>query len=552
MFLPVYSLSLTAETLGGDFIADWSTRLLAATATRGEHGFEALQLFVTLTLHEARRQFALIRSGAAAIVSCGFKTIWEGRIEDATITSNGLRIVAFGFWRVFADLPLFEFFVSNSVAVWDETTNDERAARTPELFDIDTNNRLHIMPHADEPFVNGDSAGLYFAIPDKGNNKISYIEFTYNVTLASSSWRAAIYSYTTDITGTATLIWSLAGNGATKTGLATVALTTPATTLEFVVEYTGVGVTLAKPTGLWFSKLTALSWNFITTNAFGSHPSASVTVDDVLRNILEIVAAYNGIISANAGKIETIGGPVERLELNDVLAIDALVNLGEIKGKFGIGLVIAVWEDRILQYYAREDKQRTWLVTVEDVSLQFLLGMVFNDAYAIFKTEKGTPRRTDAAANEASIAKYGVKRRGFITSETQGDATAEEERDVFLDDSADPPLKFPGLVILNAYPVGGGGEVHKSTIRPGDKIIVTDIPPLFLSVDLGATLIELVVGRQTYDLKNDKMTVEPTTMTARLDNLTAAALKEKPVFAARDPHATDRQDVFKIKKLIRT
>ena len=86
----------------GSIIADWTSIAIGVEFEKDEHGYKSLSAFIPLPFAEAMLFYNRPGTPHLELTYSG-SCIWQGRIEDVSIVAGGISIVAFGYYRAFAD-----------------------------------------------------------------------------------------------------------------------------------------------------------------------------------------------------------------------------------------------------------------------------------------------------------------------------------------------------------------------------------------------------------------------------------------------------------------
>jgi len=80
----------------------------------GPFGFAALQAFIPLSLDESF--YIYDRPGLPTVTAhYAGALVWEGRLEDVSITTNGVQLGAYGYWRGYQEVPLNRTWPSRTI-----------------------------------------------------------------------------------------------------------------------------------------------------------------------------------------------------------------------------------------------------------------------------------------------------------------------------------------------------------------------------------------------------------------------------------------------------
>src|SRR5262245_12106942 len=127
---------LSAPT--GSLIADYSHKVQGLTVASGPRGFAEASAFIPLSLAES-----FLLYDRAGLPNCVFSdnaagVLYEGRLEDVNIVTDGVRIRAFGNARALADAPYTALWSLTDVAQFRPVLAAEVAGAEPDRFRFDT------------------------------------------------------------------------------------------------------------------------------------------------------------------------------------------------------------------------------------------------------------------------------------------------------------------------------------------------------------------------------------------------------------------------------
>jgi hypothetical protein len=459
----------------GTMIMDVSDLIHNAGFSTNAHGFATLTANADLTLVRAFQLYD--RPGLPHVVlSDGANVVFEGRLEDVSITDPGARLMAFGYWRALSDLPYTALWSDTSVAAWRALTTADRTDARTEKWTTDTNNRLFIAPQKGEAYTTTTPGWLGYAAPHRGARNIARVTFSYDLT-ASGDYRGRLIAVDTSFAGTPTTEWSLVGNSGSQTGTATITIGGANTQyLYFQLEALS-GVTYTGETGDWYLKITNI--RVMSTTA------STVTVDAIATALASYV---NGINSSQLGTATTlIAAP--GLDLTDEVYEDEypadiltrLTGLGDDQTpprQWECG----VWENRLLHLRERGAAARAWLVDAGSLDVERSLATLVNAAYGVYRDPNSQTQRTTTATDAGSIARFALTRRAAVPASTTSSTQAGVQRDAFLEDRAIPPTRAEIKIPVLYDEAGGRWPLWMA--RSGDTITIRNLPPtLSLDVD---------------------------------------------------------------------
>ncbi|MCP5098350.1 MAG: hypothetical protein GY943_22605 [Chloroflexi bacterium] len=187
-----------------------------------------------------------------------------------------------------------------------------------------------------------------------------------------------------------------------------------------------------------------------------------------------------GELSSDTSLIEATSSDMWNKEYQDLLIgeiLSPLIYYGDQQDPPNV-YEIGVYENQQLYYRPRGSNGRTWHVDVPEKELSKTISTMYNEAYATHGS--GDLKRTAVAQIDASVDKYGLKRRVFVST-TTSQANAERRRDTTLEEFQ---IATPqGDVVIErlqdesgtAYPIWmirAGDTIHirNTSITDGDEI----------------------------------------------------------------------------------
>jgi hypothetical protein len=94
---------LLQSSPGGSILKDIAPFAREPVFTTGPHGFAGFACFIAAPLYESFRIYDRPGMPHVSVNAYGASVVWEGRLEDPSVTSDGVRIGALGYWRGYTD-----------------------------------------------------------------------------------------------------------------------------------------------------------------------------------------------------------------------------------------------------------------------------------------------------------------------------------------------------------------------------------------------------------------------------------------------------------------
>jgi hypothetical protein len=250
---------------GGALIADYSDRVQNLTITTNNRGFAEASGFIPLGLAQSFMLYD--RAGLPHVVFSDSATnaVYEGRIEDVEIVTNGVKVRAFGYARALSDIPYTAMWSVSSLGKFQEewldgTVNGPTSNR---FFDIKGENGVITVGMVKNSIITLNARGhMDYRIPNGSSRNVAGFMVDYdfkasaNVTLRVSDWTTA-YPFG----GFTSNLSSLVGNGAQQVGSIFLGANTPIISfgLDVTTAHTYAGETGAEY--VKFSNLRLVSLN---------------------------------------------------------------------------------------------------------------------------------------------------------------------------------------------------------------------------------------------------------------------------------------------------
>lgn len=566
---------------GGTLIADYSHKVQDLTVATNERGFAEAHGFIPMGLAGS-----FLLYDRAGLPHCVFSdnatsTIHEGRLEDVEIVTDGIKLSAFGYARALGDAPYTALWSVSGVSGWLPITTSDVATRTPERYQMDTNNRLFMAPQKNATYANTGLVGeFHFTPPNGGSRKIIGLQFDYEM-LMPVNWQLIASSWNT--------AW-------TRTNLATINATGALQTGSILLQFTAddrVGIALffnaaaalyAGETGANYVKATNIrvvtstaNWvnttltanraagtnvtatvgstanmyvgQRLTINTAGA-PSESVTVlsiggsnqfnatfvnnyvigngvngfrvvaDEIAKDLISTINTLNSTqLSSSTALVQSPGLDLLNESYEDQLPSDILTYL------VGLGdnqtpprqWEWGVKEGRQLYFQPQNSASRTWYIDLSDIDINRTIDQIANSVYAVYQDANDRTLRTATASDSLSITRYGLTRRASTAASTTSNTQASVQRDAALADGKDPKPRS-GVVLTRVYD-GAGARWPLWYVRAGDTVIIRNLPPT-LSTSIDRIRI-FRLTRTEYHANDDAIQIEPDVPRPTLEALLA-------------------------------
>lgn len=552
-------------------IADWSTRVLACTVRTSVHGYESCEAELNIPFYEAFLYYQQL--GPLKLrVTWGSYRVWEGRLEDPTQfadVSSGLKVTAFGGWVAYNDAPYTSLWSDSKVESFRPVLTSELAARFPDRFHFDTQNRIFISPDKGSNQGAGIAVTITSEIPDGTSKFIEGVSFDYAI-LLPAGYTVYCSSFANDFTAAA-VQWSLVATGVVQVGSINIDIVGAVGRIAFEIGGAGAAAAFVPESGSNYFQVTNFRMVAATTNrintTLGTNIAAgtqtvtpasmariyvgqrlfidqgsvtvgeSVLVTAITATTFTAVFVFAHVIASTVtahfiAPDEIIKDCVTALNTlnatqvsNDVLQIQSQA----------IDIDQAVFEDVypaeiINQLIAKSDNQtppRQWVAMVYDnqqlivrprgtglawyadvTSLEIVrtLTQLYNSVYAVY-SDSANKRKLRTASNTdvLSVAKFQLTRRKAVQVDTTNATQALKIRDSILALQTEP-IPRASIEIDRVFDAVGT-TYPLWFIRADDTLTIRNLPPA-----LGSALYDkiktLVITRTDVDLLANTIKLE--------------------------------------------
>lgn len=453
------------DEYGGRQIARWGSRSRALRFGTGEHGYTDLTDFIELPMADVWRFYSLARTPWIVVHDQWMNLAWEGRLERPKIAPGGLQIAGFGYWQAYNDIPYTAFWGQTTSANWRPVTNDDVSTRSPERYNIDTNNRLYITLVPGNFYLNADNIGeLTFAAPHQHSQGIAYFGYDYSYKLPTN-WKLRIIRSSDDFSSQTTE-QTYTGDGAAHSGSDTLSFTESDRILVQLVNNTGGNSAPTDPAGTWFGKLTDL---VIAAQAPPVNP------DDIAGALV----TYMSGINANQHNTSLALIDASSLALTDEIYEDTypteILNYLAEKGDGSTPWEVGVWSDQRLHLRERSGAARYWQVDAGDIELERTLDTMVNSAYGVYSETGNRTLRTAVATDADSVSRWGITRRAAVSVSTTSATAAEAGRDKMIGESKEPSVRT--ALTIRRLKDSRGKDWPMYMAKSGDIVEITNLSP---------------------------------------------------------------------------
>jgi hypothetical protein len=498
----------SAPPPGGALIRDLSPFVRSCHLRTNKHGVASLE--TDLDIQNPYEAFSLyqLRFPHLALYEHG-ALVGEGRVEDPAMRDLGGSLRAMGYQNALRDAPYSALWSSTSVAGWEPILTTDVAGRAPDMYVMDTQNRLFIGLTKNTTYTNNGTTGdMTTVIPDASNRRIVACSFDYTI-LLPAGWSAILQLWNNPFSFQSNA-WTLAATGVLQTGASSLTFT-GCDRISFVIfNSTGAPYTFAGENGSNYLRITNL--RFKTTT------SANVAADEIVKDVRAAVSALNsGQLAATDALIAATGLDLTDEGYEDQYGADILDHLAMLGDSQNRRWRWSVENGRVLRFDV-EASGRTWYVDAASIELEGSTSELANSAYGVYQQASGGRKlRTATNTDAVSVAQYGLTRRIAVPAQTTSAATAGLIRDTAL---ADRKVAQPRVgEQFEAVYDGAGARWPIWMVRGGDTITLRNPWP-----GVGATVDRIrtfIVDTTDYDAMTRTIEVTPASPLPTLDVLLA-------------------------------
>jgi|SRR5690242_822602 len=575
----------TYDAQTGALVTDYTSLVESASFICNEHGFASTKAKIPLDLYDALYQYD--RPGLQQVeFNENGSALWEGRLEDPTITTDGLEIVAMGYQRSLSDAKYTALWSTTSYDNWEIFKNDGIVITdvNEDKHHTDMKGRLYVSLLKNTAYRNNTDT-IRFALrqPDKSNHLTVGIAFDYSVGLPAG-WLFRFQTRNDDLTVNTNIFDVVATGGSqrgavntTFTGASVVSFaifntsgsdytnpfdngvwsieiknirvvssvvnrinTTLGTTITAGLRtvtpasmaniYVGQQIQIANGTAVGetvvVASLTASTFTATFANGHTSTDNVAAHVvyaDEIVKDLITSVNAINnGALSSNVGLIQSPGRDITDIVFEDIRPSDVMKQL--------IGLGDSQTPPRVWAWQIWQDK-----------ILEFKPTGYNNRTWNVIISDIAISRRLDDIYNSYyPIYKdaYGRTIRGTTSTDQAStnkygitrvnSVKADTKIATTANITRDTLLNYtkdprPTIQIeFSAIFDQNGIPAQLTDPRPGDTLVLQNLP-----ADIVGSLVDLirsvVIAQTTYDPINDDLKIESDTPFPSIEFLLARA-----------------------------
>lgn len=488
-----------------------TNRATGVTCSTGPRGFQDFTAFIPMGDVQADQltQTPLLR----VQLSYG-GVLWEGRVEDLALRNGGVEIGALGDARVLDDVLYTAMWSESRTQQWRPLTTLDRAARLPERWAIDTNNRLFIGLKQGQTYGTAVVGAIGYQVPDDALRDIASFGADVEHNLPSATWKIRLQRLSGGYSGTLTTVQEISGTGALATTTISRTWVAACDALILDLVYSSGTTTYAGEDGASYVRLTNIRTKSTT--------AAAVTGLAIVQHIRDAVNTVNpaALSASNRLMVET------NLDLQNAVwqdarpstILDELAALGDASGnKYEWG----VSEGRELYFRPVGSAARQWAIDAADLEVEQGLDSLYNATYATYEDANGRTLRTAANTDTASVRRYGLTRQNTIEAKTASAATAATIAATATTATSTPIPK--AKVQVRRFSTITGAIARPEEARAGDTVTIRNLPPS-ASVLLDR-IRTFTIAQTRFDLDTGAVEIIPESPTPDLEFQIAFVLK---------------------------
>jgi len=480
-------------------IQDLSGRARETIIARNRHGGAWLR--TTVPMRTSQAVHWLERPGLIWLEAWdGARRIWRGRLEDRTLTDDGLALQAFGPSRALTDLRYTAFWTSADVRQWRTV---DRAGYQPGKYQLQVGaNVLTIQPRKGESYsgLGTDAFGIEASVPAGSLTPFRTLTMTIRAQLPQG--------WTVRVLAGSTVVWSHQANLSAPSSTVTVPLNGASTV---TIQLYGTGVMNAAATG---------DWQLVVTTPVlrgGTAVTSAITANLIAAHLVQVVSGTNpALLSSMPARIPSPGLPLSEevyIDAEMSAVLQRLADLGDIDGQPWVWGV-----DDDLRLYLRPATwgSRTWIADAASLRLEVSAERQVSRVYATYSNQQ--QRLITAAAQDAqALAHLGYTRETVVRSQASWAGQAEAYRDTALRDLRAPTPRT--RLVVHRLWTTDGAMVPLHEVRPLDTIRVTQMERVG-SRTLAAVQIVTLAATE-YHVDDGTLTIETAEPSPTLERLIA-------------------------------
>lgn len=304
-------LSLTG---GGVRVGLPTERATALQVATGPRGLESVTATIPLSTYQAFDLYTRL-GGLVAGVTVAGQRVARGRVEDVTLTDQGVQLAALGAWRELSDVPYTALWSASGVPGWFPTSAAANpvtlADRIPAMYVIEQSEYIAIQLTKGASYGNlADVGGVGFRVPSASERQIVGLQFRAQ-TLLPNDWRLQVNTYSDDLFTTVTSVPLIVTSAGALLDRAYHVAFAGAGAIEiYIFNNTGGASAPAGETGDWYTVLSDIRVVTSTANrvntTLAANRAAGTSVAATVASTAGMYAGMQLVVNSGAATSEII------------------------------------------------------------------------------------------------------------------------------------------------------------------------------------------------------------------------------------------------------
>lgn len=490
---------LVMEPDTNDTIIDFTGVYQSLIASSNTYGFSAL----SFSAPYLKKYTVTGIVGSKVQLGTGVDIVWEGRLEDLTVSENMINASCTGRWVATADYVVNSTYVVKGYDMWDVIRTNQYANAMPNKFGMSNDEGLYMTPKSGLTHDTDNYAMYGFALPEDDSESIVEIEFDYSTNL-SSLWTVQCQAWTTPWTTPDAAGWTLAGNGTTQSGTGQVMAVSNKPAISFTLyNDTGETINSVEEDEQWvkFTNIVVrciqdpVLTNDIAADIVGQ-ASTGATASERLTDATKSIG-----ISDSTDYIIDVEG-VTAMDISDMRFEDATVQsalqlLAMVGNLDGDHVSTGVWEDGKVFFWLTDDWNTTWYINADKVTINESFEDMYNYIATQTMDDNARPKRLDASTNALSVERWGIEKQARLVVDNKCDCVTTSIQETFINKYAFPP---PRIKIVLDDTVDAGYW----RIRANDWVVVQNV-----AWDMPDSSVVFRVEKISFDASTRTVQIEP-------------------------------------------
>ncbi len=558
-----------------------------------------------------------INGNTEILVTKRGKVIWRGRIDEVSLNNSNAQLRSYGLRQLLYDNGVQnEFFtVTNRNHLLDTTVNlttDPVTIEDLEYYDVKKNEGFITLKKG-AAIANASNNGFNVLVGDFATvgSGVILVDVEYRLPTGFTFYiqqRSGFNAGEANINSVLLSNTAFTGNGSVQRHVNTAVLDANASLIGFFIfNETGGTYTVTAETGYYY--VTLHYYRIVrNTRTVSTTISASITAgtrtvtpgsmaninvgnafligsiaDPSLREIVYVTATTATTFTAVFQRSHAAGAAVYAEQITASEMIKRLVNTVNVYSSVdvqdsivdidhvdtqpttvvafldnlcarGDGVLPFVWGvDENARFYTRrkDGVGTTYYADVDTFELTAKLSEIVNIVYGLYSNNEGIEHLTTYLLDETSFSEYGVRRAAIVSSDQVHYSAVEKEINAYLQDKK--VLHSESLLTFSRFMTPTGSTITEDELRPGDKIIIRNIPAQFVGIfkeyyTIAQVKINLKTGRISYTFDQPLTTLEQLLRYNRIEYSTES-ITDKPALDTNPQYVQTSDTVLVNKKI---